>query len=221
MTGVAAWVEVARIADVLAVAMQPHAQWLSDSERARLETLRHPERHAQYLAGHWLARLVLARGHGGVPMQWRLLERKDKPPAVHGHEALRISISHAGDWVAAAVADAPIGIDLELRSRVLDAALLPLLRNADEAAGALDADAMLGRWVAKEAWIKRGAGSALPGRLEQLRLHPADNAPADVRLESHAEFHFAVAIAPEAMVRSAGGEGRMASGGFVVEDAEG
>jgi phosphopantetheinyl transferase len=190
-----AHVEVARVAKVLAGVPHAHLAWLSETESARAATLRHAERRDQYLAGHWLARVLLARACGGVPVQWQLRERRGLPPEVQGHDALRVSISHAGEWIAVAVAEAAVGIDLEQRSRVLDASLEPLLRNADEAPGSLDADALLQRWVAKEAWIKREAGSALPGRLEQLCLLPVARERADVRVDTHAHFHLALAMA--------------------------
>jgi 4'-phosphopantetheinyl transferase len=194
MPGTTAWVEVASVARVLADAPERHEGWLSESERARLDGLRHPARRDQYRAGHWLARNVLARARGGVPVQWRLLERKGLPPAVHGYEAVRVSISHAGDWVAVAVAEVPIGIDLELRARVLDAALEPLLRNADEAPGTLDADALLQRWVAKEAWLKRAGVNALPEQLAGLRLQPASADQPQVCIDSHPELHVGLAL---------------------------
>jgi 4'-phosphopantetheinyl transferase len=154
-----------------------------------------------------------------VPVQWRLRERKGRPPEVHGRgDALRVSISHAGDWVAVAVAEVPIGIDLELRERVLDAALEPLLRNADEVPGTLDADTLLQRWVAKEAWIKRDAGSALPARLERLHLRHAPRDAADVCIDSHAGFHVALALAGGYPVRWQGDAGLVPGAGFAVSE---
>jgi 4'-phosphopantetheinyl transferase len=190
-----AQVDMVRVARVLADLPPDPAAWLSESEQARLAQLRHAGRRDQYLAGHWLARVLLARAFGGVAIQWQLRERKSQAPEVQGHAHAHVSISHAGEWVAAAVADGPVGIDLEERTRVLDASIEPLLRNADEAPGSLDADARLLRWVAKEAWIKRGGGSALPGRLEQLQLQAVARERADVCVYSHAEFHLALAVA--------------------------
>ena len=200
MPAATAHLGVARVARVLADAPPDPAAWLSESERERLAQLRHAARRDQYLAGHWLTRALLARAFGGVAMQWHLRERRGLAPEVQGHAHVHVSISHAGEWLAAAVADVPIGIDLELRGRVLDAALDPLLRNADEAPGSLDADAQLRRWVAKEAWIKREGGSALPGRLDRLRLHAAPVNQADVRIDSHDEFHLALAVARDCRV---------------------
>jgi 4'-phosphopantetheinyl transferase len=186
-------VEVARTIEVLAAA-PPAFDWLSDSERARLDTLRHAGRRDHYLAGHWLARVLLARAFGHEPMHWSLTERRSLPPHVHGHEdALHVSLSHAGEWVAAVVADAPVGIDIESRDRVLDAALEPLLLEPGEARGSLDAEALLGRWVAKEAWIKREAGIALPAQFAGLRLREVPRAQADVHLASLDGLHLALA----------------------------
>ena len=111
-------------------------------------------------------------------------------------DALRLSISHTEDWVAVAVATVAVGIDLEHRSRRLDVAVEPLLLNAGEAPGSLGADALMQRWVAKEAWIKRAAGAALPARLQALQLMPAVSGQADVCIHSHAAFQLGLAIEP-------------------------
>jgi 4'-phosphopantetheinyl transferase len=203
-------VEVARVADVLAGAP---TDWLSESEAERVATLRHAGRRDQYLAGHWLARVLLARAFGGVPVQWRLRERKGQPPEVHGRgDALRVSISHAGDWVAVAAADMPVGIDIDVRTRVLADAVEPLLREPGEAPGSLDGATRLRRWVAKEAWIKRDHGSALPARLQALRLGPGTQ----VRLWDHADMHLALAVTVVNPGMPAGFE---AAGGFQVRES--
>jgi 4'-phosphopantetheinyl transferase len=191
-----AHIEIARIASVLASIPEDHTSWLSNSEQERLASIRSDARRTEYLAGHWLTRVLLARAFGSTPAQWRLLERKSQPPLVQDQDALRVSITHTRDWIAAAVATIPIGIDLEQRPRKLDASIEALLRNADEAAGSLDLDAMLQRWVVKEAWIKRNAESALPVRLKQLHLRATPRELADVRIDSNPSFHFALAIAP-------------------------
>jgi 4'-phosphopantetheinyl transferase len=188
-----AFVEVARTARVLAEVPSSFA-WLSDSERARLETLRHAGRREHYLAGHWLARALLARAFGDAA--WSLLERRSLPPLVCDHEdSLFVSLSHSGDWVAAAVADAPVGIDIEQRGRVLDASVEALLLEPGEAREGVDADLLLQRWVAKEAWLKRAAGIALPEQLARVRLRAVPRGEAEVRIESHARLHLGVALA--------------------------
>jgi len=200
VSGARAFVEVARTSRLLEEMPAP-AQWLSPSENARLAALRHSQRREQYLAGHWLARVLLTHAFGREPMHWSLLERRSLPPLVSGHEeSLRVSLSHAGDWIAAAVADAPVGIDIEPRGRVLDAALEPLLLEPGETSGSVVDDALLRRWVAKEAWLKREAGLALPEQLARLRLREVARAHADVRLECHDEIHLAIALVPGCVV---------------------
>ena len=168
-----ALVEIARTDEVLARLPEPYSLWLSESEQARLVTLKVEARRNHYLAGHWLTRELLAHGFGGAPGAWALSERKSLPPQVLGGEAnLRVSISHSGDWIAATVANISVGIDIEQRPRKLDAAIESLLLNADEAPGSLSQDELLQRWVAKEAWLKSRCESALPVRLKQLQLHP-------------------------------------------------
>lgn len=191
----AARVVVRRIDAVLASAPPP-GDWLSPSEQTRAAAMRAPARHAQYLAGHWLLRTLLASAHGGDPRDYALQERENQPPAVAG-AALRTALSHGGDYIAAAVSAAAIGIDLEPRTpRPALRRLQHLLLNPDEPPDSLDDDALLQRWVIKEALIKRDHGSALPESLAAIRIHPAQDATAaDVRVWTTAGFHLAVAPA--------------------------
>lgn len=186
---------VRRIEAVLASA-PPASEWLSPCEQARAAAMRAPARHAQYLAGHWLLRTLLAQAHGGDPRDYPLQERDNQPPAVAG-AALCTSLSHGGDWIAAAISPAPIGIDLEPRTpRPALRRLQHLLLNPDEPPDSLDDDALLQRWVIKEALIKRDHGSALPETLAAIRVHPAQAVDAaDVRVWTTAGFHLAVAPA--------------------------
>ena len=62
----------------------------------------------------------------------------------------------------------------------------------DEAPDSLDLDQLLQRWVAKEAWVKRHHGSALPEQLAELKLLPAEAGTANVQLHSTAAFHLAI-----------------------------
>ena len=189
-------VEIARIADVLLRVPEAASSWLSGSEHARLTGLRVDARRDQYCAGHWLVRELLARRVEGDATSFSLIECQSQPPRVAGDDGLCVSISHSGDWVAAAVARSPIGIDLEQRPRALSPAIAAMLLNPEEPPGTLDADALLARWVAKEAWIKRRAGSALPAQLQLIRLEPAPLLKADIRMTQAEAFHFAMAAAP-------------------------
>jgi hypothetical protein len=66
--------------------------------------------------------------------------------------------------------------------------------------------------VAKEAWIKRDHGGALPARLQALRLGPGTQ----VRLWDHADMHLALAVTVVNPGMPAGFE---AAGGFQVRES--
>lgn len=194
-----ALIRVERIPEVIITMPVDHADWLSASELARLATLKVASRRDQFLAGHWLARNVLATRFGGDARDWSLAQRASKPPAVVGHETTKqLSLSHSGDWVAAGVSVHAIGIDIEQR-RVRDALhrFEDLLLAEGEVAGTLDNDILLQRWVIKEAWIKRDHGAALPVQLAALKIAPVDAESAHMQLLSTAQFHLGVAIAAD------------------------
>lgn len=185
-------VAVRRIDAVLATTPAT-LDWMSPGEQARAARLRAPARHAQYVAGHWLLRQLLADVCGGAAADYTLLERDNLPPAVAG-SGLRVSLSHGGDWIAAGMSSAPIGIDLEPREpRPALGRLQHLLLNTDEPPDSLDNDALLQRWVLKEALIKRDHGNALPDQLTALQLRPAAVGDATVELLSTDAWHLALA----------------------------
>lgn len=186
-------VRVRRVEQVLALA--PDAgTWLAPSEQQRVARLRVAERRNQYLAGHWMLRCLLAEQLDSEPCALTLIERENLPPALAG-SSLQLSLTHGGDWIAAAWSAAPIGIDLEPRQPrpALDR-LQHLLLNDEEAPGSLDNDALLQRWVLKEALIKRDHGSALPQQLAELQLRPAVT-QAIVEIVSTDAWHLAIAPA--------------------------
>jgi len=187
-------VAVRRVADVLDTT-PPSPDWMSPCEQQRAARLRAPARHAQYCAGHWLLRQLLARAFGGDPTDYPLIERENLPPAVAGSN-LCVSLSHGGDWIAAAWSSAAIGVDIEAReSRPALGRLQQLLLNPDEPLDSLDDDALLQRWVLKEAVIKRDHGIALPEQLAALQLQPTRGGRADVELLSSDDWHLAVTLA--------------------------
>ncbi len=186
-------IQVRRVEHVLSDAPDALDSWLSTSETDRLQRLKLLARRDQFLSGHWLVRGLLSQHFGNQPEQWQLIERPNLPPAVLDFASLQVSISHSGDWIAAAIANGAIGIDLEQRRE--RAGLLRfqyLLLAQGEAPDSLDLDQLLQRWVAKEAWVKRHHGSALPEHLAELQLFPASSETASVQLRSTIAFHLGV-----------------------------
>ncbi len=213
-------IEVARTESVLATLPDANTNWLSDSEQVRLAAIKVLARREHYIAGHWLVRLLLARSYGGEPVQWQLLGRKSNPPQVIGpFENLSVSISHSKNWIAAAVSNVSIGIDLEQRPRRLDASIEHLLLNADERPGQLDADTLLQRWVAKEAWIKSRRESAFPERLRQLQLQPAPQDRTDVQIHCSDEWFFGIATANACQIAQKYDLATILGPGFAIVDS--
>jgi 4'-phosphopantetheinyl transferase len=172
-------------AAALQAAAPPALQWLSAPEQARLAEITAPRRAAQFVAGRWLARELLAAVHGGQPAGWTLDARADHPPAVTGHPDLHLSIAHSGDAVACALAGLPVGIDVEgiaPRRRLAD--LLRAITTPEELAALGDLDDLddnLARevWTLKEAWIKCAGGelfATMLGHGVRVRPAPAESA---------------------------------------------
>jgi 4'-phosphopantetheinyl transferase len=188
-------IRVARIDDVLGMLPADANSWLSPSEQARLQRLKIESRRGQYLSGHWLARCLIAEQLGGQPQDWSLEERPNLPPAVIGHEqSTFLSLSHSGDWIACALSDQPIGIDIEQRHPPREALLRfqHLLLAEGELPDTLTTDQLLQRWVAKEAWIKRHHGSALPEHLAAVRLRRVNAGMENVRISGTDSFWLGV-----------------------------
>ncbi|MCV2368088.1 4'-phosphopantetheinyl transferase family protein [Roseateles oligotrophus] len=135
--------------------------WLSPSETRRFDSFSHPQRRRSFLAGRQLARAVVARWPSLI--QPGLLVDEQGCSRIEHQPGLFVSISHSGDWVACAIADAPIGVDIENLSRIRDfEALARMVHSpaqcraiAEAAAQADSAQQFYQWWTLKEAWFKR------------------------------------------------------------------
>ncbi|MEV8016428.1 4'-phosphopantetheinyl transferase superfamily protein [Streptomyces sp. NPDC086554] len=107
-------------------------------------------------------------------------------PAVAGRPDVRFSLSHAGDFALYALAESPVGADIESAELARDgfARMLRRLHPAEQqAVAALSVElreaALLGCWVRKEAYLK-GIGTGLPGGVGRRHVGlPAEFAPRD------------------------------------------
>lgn len=97
--------------------------WLSAGEQARLATLQHPARRAEFLACRHALRQLLALGSNTSAGDWRLDAPEGRAPHLnaqhHGDEAAastHLSLSHSGSYLACALGHGqPVGIDLEVK----------------------------------------------------------------------------------------------------------
>lgn len=142
--------------------------WMSESECARVRSTHAATRRAQFIAGRWLARVLLSEAMGGSWHDWTLTAEDDAPPRVSGpatapaFPSATLSLSHSGDLVACALGMAPLGIDVEACTprKGLDA-LYDAVTTADERralAAHLGTDTLqcfLHAWTLKEAGLKR------------------------------------------------------------------
>ena len=156
----------------------------SAQRRERSRAYRRPEDRARCLAAGWLLARAARRLGPGVIREAR--DGKGKP-YLPDFTGTYISLTHSGPWVACAIHDRPVGVDIE-RVRPADAGLAGAFMSPRELelyAGSPEADrpAFLCRtWTAKEAYLKAvGSGFSLaPGGItlemygSGLRVRPED-----------------------------------------------
>ena len=131
-------------------------QWFSEadaSRQAQVLRLRRVQAKKQCLCADHLVRDML-RAHGIVPEFAR--DENGKPFLLSG--ALHFNLTHSGDYVACALHNAPIGIDLEAL-REVSPALMDKVCSVQEQEyilldGTFDSTRFLQVWTAKEAYLK-------------------------------------------------------------------
>ena len=151
--------------------------WLSDEEQGLLSSFGAESRRQEFLAGRAVARELLADCLGVPPPEVPLRRASDDAVDVDAAD-WRLSIAHSGGRALAAVAQHPVGADLEaIRSR--DPALVEFLFPPDEHGYvealpyAFDAALVL-CWALKEAVLKaRRSGFRRSPKDLHLRLDPA------------------------------------------------
>ena len=202
----AARLQVLPVAAAAAEAVAQGTDWLTATEQARLQAITLDARREAFLAGHWQARRAAAAWLQLEAGRIALERHPDGRPrlCVDGADvALQVSLSHSGDWLAVVLADAPVGVDIELPRRdrdwealarfVFSPEELRRLREGDAAARARLFHAF---WTLKEARGKRCG--------EGLRPKAARTVTATACAPGHAEAiswpfgdgALAVALAP-------------------------
>lgn len=181
-----------RLLPVAAAAAEAAAHgldWLTDAERQRLQAITSAPRRDTFLAGHWQARVLAA--------QWLQLDlgRVALDAHVDGRPLLRVdgdaaplhvSLSHSGDWLALALAETPVGVDIELPRRVRDWCALARFvfspeecERVDTAAEEARAEIFHALWTLKEARGKRSGEGLQPRAARTVTAHPADGTDAE------------------------------------------
>ncbi|HNV83612.1 MAG TPA: 4'-phosphopantetheinyl transferase superfamily protein [Arenimonas sp.] len=91
--------------------------WLSEAERVRYHSISSVSRKRQYLAGHYSIRRLASSMFQCSASNWDYHQAASNirflRSALPELPDLHVSISHSGKWLAAAVSQSPIGIDIE------------------------------------------------------------------------------------------------------------
>ena len=168
-------VAVARIPDARAGGDEPVPAWMGDSERRRWSAL--PARtRPEFSASRALLRELLQAATGLAADAWEVSAQANSPPVARAAQsrvapgALHASLSHRLGWVAAAVSDRRLGVDIECerapRSDPCERAAL-MLSPAELACWRALPDyelegALLTAWTIKEAWFKASPPETAP-----------------------------------------------------------
>ncbi|HSV34497.1 MAG TPA: 4'-phosphopantetheinyl transferase superfamily protein [Ramlibacter sp.] len=168
--------------------------WLTPAERVRCDRISARERRAQFIAGRWLARRLLCQAYGGELPAWSLSAPERGPPEVQARlpgSRVHASISHSGDAVACAVAEVPIGVDVEVpradraRDYVALGEAVCSPGELERVAGALPGERSTvfhECWTMKEAWLKSRGEDMSPARMARIHTAPA---AADATFNGH------------------------------------
>lgn len=164
----------------LVAAPEARPEVLSEVERQRLAGFSHPDRRAGFVLGRTAARTLLAERLGVAPEAVPLRVGADGAPVVAGASGVVVSIAHAGRGEAvgaAAVAERPVGLDLErVRERqpgLWRRMLAPEERAVLDALGGPTDDSQTLLWSVKEAVLK-GCRTGLRAGMRSVTLSGLD-----------------------------------------------
>ena len=210
-------VAVARVPEPTAGGELALPGWFGESERRRWTQLA-PRARPAFVASRALLRELLQAATGVPAHAWDVSATAGSAPVARGAVAagaIHVSLSHRLDWVAAAVADAPVGVDVECerppRSDAAERAALMLSPAEVPAWQALPATereaALLARWTAKEAWFKASPPGTAPWDFRHVAARACTPADANVRTWAAPPLHLALCCADARALAEAGCDG--------------
>ena len=164
-------VALARIPDAPLSGDAPAPGWMGEAERRRWDVLAPAARRA-FVASRGLLRELLRAATGVPEAAWDISAQAGVAPVARApaSDGVHVSLSHRLGWIAAAVSDAPVGVDIECerppRSAAAERAMLMLspaeLADWRSVPAAAQEAALLACWTAKEAWFKASAPGTAP-----------------------------------------------------------
>lgn len=182
--------------------LQRYLVLLNDGERARADRFRFAHDRERFILGHGLLREVLGRTLGQRPEQLEFLRGEFGKPFLEGHP-VHFNLSDTKDAVLVAVAQEPIGADIETLNRSTDHDRVAAHYFTPAEVASIDRAPdgkrrFLELWTRKEAVLK-ACGVGLMDDLHSLEVGEAMNTmmirhPDFVRLAAP-EYHVATFIA--------------------------
>jgi 4'-phosphopantetheinyl transferase len=196
---------VARIADAPDDGGDAAPAWMGASEQRRWIVLP-PAARREFVASRALLRRLLQDATGVSAGAWDVSAQANSTPLAEAPRdgiaagTVHASLSHRLGWVAAAVAEIPVGVDIECerppRSDPRERAALMLSQSELAQWQALPADeleaALLTRWTLKEAWFKASPPAAAPWDFRQVVALACTPAQANARAWTAPPLHMAL-----------------------------
>lgn len=141
-----AWLSLRRLDGVLAEMPDP-STWSDGAERQRAAALVRPEQRLRFWAGRWQLRALLQAARGAQAALTVDAQGRARDP-----EGWALSLSHSGDWLAAAASDGEaLGVDVEAPKPTRN--WQRLARHCDFEPCSAPAD-FYRQWTLVEAWYK-------------------------------------------------------------------
>ena len=177
--------------------------WFCASERSRWTQLPASSR-CEFMASRRLLRALLRAETGASSGDWDVSAQPGVAPLARASgdagDAIHASLSHRLGWVAAAISDGPVGVDIECerpsRGDPNERAALMLSPVEFASWEALPADerepALLTHWTIKEAWFKASPPEVAPWDFRRLVAHACPPAQANVRAWTARPVHVAL-----------------------------
>ena len=129
-------------------------------------------RRRQFLAGRWLLRCLLAAGVRQAAESLRLaMSEAGRSLSWQGWS---LALSHGGDWLAAVVDEAPVGIDLQHQLPRHDWRAMAAFAGLEPPESAAD---FYRHWTLAEAWLKADPACSSLAQLSGLRWRRSITGP--------------------------------------------
>lgn len=145
---------------------------MSASRQERVKRMQAADDQRRTIAADHLCRRMLSQAFRLDPESIRIINLPDGRPTAEGLPC-HISLSHSGRWVMCALADRPVGADVEViserRERIVSRICSPAEREYIYKTGLFDPRSFFEIWTAKEAALKR-TGKGLSGGLKSIQV---------------------------------------------------